>query len=141
MGFKTRRRVEFANTDAAGIVHFAAFFLWMESAEHEALRSVGVEILPQDEASVTWPRKSVTCEFHAAARFEDWLDVDVSITKIGNSSVEFLIEFCRTNGAGETVRIASGRTTSVCCHLRPGGGLQKTNIPDPIRLQLSSLHG
>ena len=38
--FTTARRIEFRDTDAAGIVHFSAFFLWMESAEHELLRRV-----------------------------------------------------------------------------------------------------
>ena len=42
--FKTRRRVEFRDTDAAGIVHFSAFFFWMESAEHELLRAAGVDV-------------------------------------------------------------------------------------------------
>ena len=46
MSFRTRRIVEFRDTDAAGIVHFSAFFPWMESAEHEMLRSVGIKILP-----------------------------------------------------------------------------------------------
>ena len=33
--FVTTRRVEFCQTDAAGIMHFAAFFELMEQAEHE----------------------------------------------------------------------------------------------------------
>ena len=41
---QTRRRVEFRDTDAAGIVHFSAFFFWMESAEHELLRAAGVTV-------------------------------------------------------------------------------------------------
>ena len=41
----TRRRVEFRDTDAAGIVHFSAFFVWMESAEHELLRAAGVPVV------------------------------------------------------------------------------------------------
>ncbi|MCG8653286.1 MAG: hypothetical protein MI861_25835, partial [Pirellulales bacterium] len=41
MTFSTKRRVEFRDTDAAGIVHFSAFFPMMEAAEHEMLRSLG----------------------------------------------------------------------------------------------------
>ncbi|MEM6472339.1 MAG: thioesterase family protein [Planctomycetota bacterium] len=139
MPFQTRRRVEFANTDAAGIVHFAAFFLWMESAEHEALRDVGVEILPQGADAVTWPRVSVQCDYHAAARFEDWLWIDVSVSKIGRSSVEYKLEFSRESEDGSRAKIATGRTTSVCCHLREGGGLEKVPIPAPIRQRLEKL--
>ena len=37
--FTTTRRVEFGDTDMAGIMHFANFFRFMESAETEFLRS------------------------------------------------------------------------------------------------------
>ncbi|MEM9599354.1 MAG: acyl-CoA thioesterase, partial [Acidobacteriota bacterium] len=34
---QTRRRIEFADTDMARIVHFSRFFDFMEAAEHEFL--------------------------------------------------------------------------------------------------------
>ena len=36
--FKHTRRIEFAETDMAGIVHFANFFRMMETTEHEFFR-------------------------------------------------------------------------------------------------------
>ena len=45
--FKTRRRVEFRDTDMAGIVHFSVFFAYMEQAEHELLRSLGLGVGPK----------------------------------------------------------------------------------------------
>ena len=39
--FRTTRRVELADTDMAGIVHFANFFRFMESAEVDFLRASG----------------------------------------------------------------------------------------------------
>ncbi len=42
--FKLTRRVEFAETDMAGIVHFANFFRMMESTEHAFFRSLGFTI-------------------------------------------------------------------------------------------------
>ena len=44
---RTSRRVEFCDTDMAGIVHFANFFRWMESAEVEFLRSLGLSVAVQ----------------------------------------------------------------------------------------------
>ena len=35
---RLQRRVEFSETDAAGIVHFSNFFRYMEGAEHAFLR-------------------------------------------------------------------------------------------------------
>ena len=42
--FRCRQRVEFADTDMAGIVHFSNFFRYMERAEHEFLRSLGLSV-------------------------------------------------------------------------------------------------
>ena len=142
MSFLTRRRVAFRDTDAAGIVHFSVFFPWMEAAEHELLRSIGVEVLPPHDAppdAVTWPRVSASCDYFAAARFEDWLEIDVAIEKIGSSSVTYRIRFSRLGADGKAVAIAEGKTVSVCCKLRPGGGLEKVAIPEAIRSKLQSL--
>ena len=46
--FRTTRRIEFADTDMAGIVHFANFFRFMEAAEVEFLRARGVSV------ALTW---------------------------------------------------------------------------------------
>jgi len=39
--FKSTRRVEFCETDMAGIVHFSNFYKWMEQCEHEVLSFAG----------------------------------------------------------------------------------------------------
>ena len=141
MGFRTRRIVEFRDTDAAGIVHFSAFFPWMEAAEHEMLRSAGIQVLPRshDDDSVTWPRVSVSCDYTRAARFEDWLEIGVSVAKVGRSSVHYEIRFWRDLGAGDPVPVANGKTVAVCCRLLPGGGLEKVEIPAEIRAKLEAL--
>ena len=135
MTFVTSRRVEFRDTDAAGIVHFSAFFPMMEVAEHELLRSLGIEILPQadhDDSALTWPRVSASCNYVAAARFEDQLEIRVQVGKIGTSSVRYEIRFFR-----DEQPIADGQLTAVCCRLRRGGGLEKCPIPTAIRERLA----
>ncbi|MDG2221565.1 MAG: thioesterase family protein [Rubripirellula sp.] len=142
MVFRTQRRVEFRDTDAAGITHFSAFFPMMEAAEHEMLRSLGISVMPrkgnQDAAAlVTWPRVAANCQYKATARFEDLLEILVSIKKLGNSSVTYQFRFER---GGEL--IAEGEITAVCCHLNrdhTDGGLQKIPIPAKVRESLESL--
>ena len=98
MTFSTTRRVEFRDTDAAGIVHFSAFFPMMEAAEHEMLRSLGISIMPREEdaePTVTWPRVAASCEYTAAARFDDSLQISVRVAKIGTSSVQYNFRFLR----------------------------------------------
>ena len=135
MPFETTRRVEFAQTDAAGIVHFASFLTMMESAEHEMLRSIGLSVMPPEGNSprLTWPRVSTACDFHAAARFEDVLSISVAVEHVGNSSVRY-----RFDMSCDQQPIATGRLTAVCCDLA-SGHLKKVAIPDDIRRSLATV--
>lgn len=55
--FKATRRVEFSDTDMAGIVHFSAFFRYFETVEHSFIRSLGFSvILPGMEPPMGFPR-------------------------------------------------------------------------------------
>ena len=137
MTFSTQRRVEFRDTDAAGIVHFSVFFPMMESAEHEMLRALGIPVLPTadqaDLPAVTWPRVAASCDYAAAARFEDILSISVQVARIGATSVEYRFRFTRDDQL-----IAQGSMTAVCCRLTESrGGLEKTPIPDAIRRLLA----
>ena len=53
--FKTSRRVQFRDTDAAGIVHFSVFFTYMEQAEHEFLLSVGLGVISEQDGQKIKP--------------------------------------------------------------------------------------
>ena len=130
--FRTTRRVEFSDTDAAGIAHFTAFFRWMEQAEHELLRSVGLSVFMQVEGQkVTWPRVSSKCDFRSMAKFEEVLEIATYISRLGEKSVTWSFHF--TIGPRD---VASGEITAVCCRVNPDGTL--TSIPIP-QLFLSKL--
>ena len=133
--FQTQRRVEFRDTDAAGIVHFSAFFVYMEQAEHELLRSLGLSVVSHDdEGEISWPRISATCDFRNPARFEDLLDVEVTIERLGSKSVVYAFRFTRGG-----VEIATGSLTSVCCRIRPGHAPKSVGIPAWFARQLRTL--
>jgi acyl-CoA thioester hydrolase len=134
--FSLQRRVEFRDTDAAGIVHFSAFFPMMESAEHEALRSLGLSVMQpiEDGGHLTWPRVSAKCDYLNAARFEDMLTVIVTVRHLGTTSVTYAFEFRRD----ETL-IAKGEITAVCCVWMPGNSLAKVTISPDLRVKLTTL--
>src|SRR5438094_10678058 len=78
--FHTSRLVEFADTDMAGIMHFASFYRYMESAEHELLRSLGLSVYSEiGGVPITFPRVAASCDFHSPARCEDVLEIDVTV--------------------------------------------------------------
>lgn len=133
--FTTRRRVEFRDTDAAGIAHFSAFFFWMESVEHELLRAVGVPVVDRgaDGVDASWPRVSAACDYSSAVRFGDELDVSVQVEAIGRSSVTYAFTF-----ASEGRSVARGRVVAVRCLMRPGLKPEAVEIPADIVRRLEA---
>ncbi|MFM7206574.1 MAG: acyl-CoA thioesterase [Planctomycetaceae bacterium] len=127
--FTTRRRVEFRDTDAAGIAHFSAFFVWMESVEHEFLRAAGVEVVDRgvDGVDASWPRVAASCDYRSAVRFGDELDVTVTVAAVGRTSITYEFEFAHL-GRG----VATGRMVAVRCLMRPGARPEAVPIPDDI---------
>jgi acyl-CoA thioester hydrolase len=130
--YRTTRRVEFRDTDAAGIVHFSAFFFYMESVEHEFLRQLGLSVHATDGAApVSWPRVSASCDFKSAARFEDVLDVSLLIARLGEKSVTYEFDFsCGSRP------VATGKTVAVCCRFTNGAGPKSVPIPADIQAKL-----
>ena len=60
--FSITRRIQFSETDLAGIVHFAHFFRMLEEVEHAYFRSVGLRVSMQhDGLQVGWPRGRGPC--------------------------------------------------------------------------------
>jgi 4-hydroxybenzoyl-CoA thioesterase/acyl-CoA thioester hydrolase len=131
----TRRRVEFRDTDAAGIVHFSAFFFWMESAEHELLRAAGVPVVERDPSGsdASWPRVSATCDYTSAVRFGDELDVEVAVEAVGRSSVTYSFAFGHEGRA-----VARGRIVAVRCLMHPGRKPEAVAIPAEIVQRLAA---
>ena len=130
--FSITRRVEFAETDMAGIVHFSNFFRMMEQTEHAFFRSVGLSVVMKHEGvELCWPRVAVSCEYSGSARFEDELELKLRVTRIGDKSFSYEVDFVL---GGK--RIAVGKTTSVCCVVE-NGGMRSILIPQSIRDRFS----
>ncbi len=132
--FHVRRRVEFHETDMAGIVHFASFFCYMEFAEVEFLRTRGVSVtMPAADDPVSFPRVAASCDYLKPAHFDDVLDIAVTIDRLGDKSVTYAFEFTR---GGEV--LARGKVTSVCCRVGPDHALEAIAIPASYRQRLES---
>ena len=131
--FQTTRRVEFRDTDAAGIMHFSAFFTMMESVEHELLRSLGTSVVTQDsEGVISWPRVAAQCDYRGAARFEEVLAIQLHIARLGKKSVTYEFRFDR-----EGTLIAEGHISAVCCRIDGHLELRSISIPPAIRAALA----
>jgi YbgC/YbaW family acyl-CoA thioester hydrolase len=130
--FRTTRRVEFHETDMAGIVHFSNFFRYMESAEVAFLRDRGLSVaMGWEGGPIGFPRVAAACDYFKPARFEELLDVAVTVERLGEKSVTYGFEFTR---GGEV--LARGKVTSVCCRVGADGGLEAVPIPAEYRRRL-----
>jgi acyl-CoA thioester hydrolase len=126
--FSTTRRIEFADTDMGGIVHFSRYFVFMETAEHQFLESLGISVALEHEGQpLGWPRVAVSCEYQQPARFGDVLEIEVDVERRGVKSVTYALRVMRQ---GEL--LASGRTTAVCCVMDAGGRPRSIPIPEVI---------
>jgi acyl-CoA thioester hydrolase len=126
--FHSTRRVEFADTDMAGIIHFSAFFRYMEETEHAFLRSLGLSVvLDLDGAHVSWPRVAASCTFVRPVRFEHVLDVYLTVTEKREKSVTYDFRF-----EHEGHEIARGEMTSVCCRIEANGRPRAIAMPPPF---------
>lgn len=126
--FSVIHRVQFSESDMAGVVHFSNYFRWMEEVEHAFFRSLGLSVaMEHDGLEIGWPRVSAACEFVAPARFEDEVHLNLRIAKLGEKSLTYEVDFtCHGR------RIALGKITSVCCQMTPDG-MRAIAIPASIR--------
>ena len=126
-----QRRVEFADTDMAGVVHFSWIARYMEEAEHALWRAAGLSIVPPDR-SLGFPRVAVSINFKAPLFFENEFEILVRITAISARS----ISYSHTVTRGDTT-IATGTMTAVCVNRKADGTMQATEIPPAILGQLA----
>ncbi len=124
--FRLTRRVQFHETDAAGIVHFSCFFRYMEEAEHGLWRSAGLSIAPPD-APVGFPRVASSFEFLRPLRFEDEFEVLLQVTRKSARSLSYRATVTKDGDVA-----ARGALTVACVAKAPGGPMRSTPIPADI---------
>jgi acyl-CoA thioester hydrolase len=124
--FSYRRRVQYRDTDASGIVHFSAFFVYCEEAEHALWRVAGLSVEPR-HIEIGWPRVSASFDFLRALRFED--EIDVQIRVIGKTSKTLRYQAVVMH---EGRAAAVGTMTTICVRKRPGEPLKAIDIPADI---------
>ena len=88
MTFHWPVRVYWEDTDAGGVVDYANYLKFMERARSEWLRALGFEqdVLRIDPGVVFVVRR-VEVDYLSPARFNDALEVSVSLSRIGGASL------------------------------------------------------
>lgn len=113
--FKSTRRIEFADTDLAGIVHFANFFRYLEATEHEFYRSLGLPLHFGGDSSHGWPRVSARCDYKAPLRFGDEIEVHLVVREKRRRAIRygFVVRRLSSDGDAKAAIAAFGDMTAV----------------------------
>lgn len=124
--YRLKRRVQFDETNMAGIVHFSWFYRYMEEAEFALWREAGLSIFPSG-TGIGWPRVAASFDFHRPLRFEDEFEVWIRIAAMTDRTIRY---DCSVTSAG--AKIATGSLTIACVSLRPDQPMRSIEIPPDI---------
>ena len=126
--YKVTRRVEFSETDAAGIMHFSNYFRFMEIAEQAFSRTVGFSVHdPRAARPLGWPRVHAECDYKKPLYFEDEVEIHLLVREKKEKSVTYVF-LLRRRGA----EVARGMVTVVCVEPTAEGGMKAVPIPREI---------
>jgi len=120
-----RRRVQWIDTDAAGIWHHSLGTRWAEDAEAELHRELGII----DETFGATPRVRTEFDFSDPLRFDDEVDITLTVADVGDTSVTYDIEVMVDSKA-----VVRGRMIAVLIDRETG---RKRSWPDHLRDALS----
>ena len=134
-------RVQFSETDMAGLVHFSNFFRYMERAETEFFRRISFPMVQQDGAVFQgWPRGRVSAKFLAPLYFEDVLAIHLFVGEIKPRSIGFQFRFERREspfleriGEKGPTQLAKGEMTTVLVEKTGlAGGMRSKSLPEEL---------
>lgn len=132
--FTITRRVEFHETDAAGLMHFSNFYRWMEVCEHEWFRALGLAIMSTgaDGCSRGWPRRDSTCTHLRALRCGDLVRIRATVAEVGEHSLSYTFVF-EKDRAGRWTEVARGGMSTIHVRKDATGRMEVEAMPSAVR--------
>ena len=132
--YATRRRVEFCDTDMAGISHFTNFFKYMEQAEHEFLRHVGKNVVLYDErGTMGFPKLEAHCRYRHPAVHGAELVIELTIICDDGKTIQYDCSiFDSEQSNANRILLAEGFLRVACCRFPPDGLPFPIPIPDHV---------
>jgi len=130
--FRTSLRVTWVETDAAGVVHYSNYFRFFERAEEEFYGHLGFSFDDAAKHGVWFPRVEVFCQYRKPARFNDLLEVELTIEELKEKSVKYGF---RISDKETATTVADGYVVVVAADKQTG---KSTQIPMEIAEKLKS---
>ena len=123
-----RRRVQFYETDAQGIVHHSNYLRYFEEARGEFLRSIGMPYSEMRKLGYEVVLLSASCEFKKPLYYDEMVSIELNLKDLNRYAFEFEYRVLVENDLR-----ATGNTRH--CVVRGG---KIVSIPQEIRDKLCS---
>jgi acyl-CoA thioester hydrolase len=108
-----RLRVIYGDTDQMGVVYYANYLRYFEAGRTEFIRAKGMTYRDFEETyRLRLPVAEASVSYRSPARYDDLLDVEVSLTEVRRASARFDYRIVR---GGELV--VTGHTLHACVDL------------------------
>jgi YbgC/YbaW family acyl-CoA thioester hydrolase len=96
MPFKHTFRVHWVDTDVAGVMHFTNFLRYFEACEEEFYRSISLPFNQiREKYDITFPRVEAHCQYKAACRFDDFIDVTLKVREVAEKTITYDFQLLR----------------------------------------------
>ena len=122
-----KRRLRWADADAAGRLHFPRIFEIIEEAESELVRSIGWA-MDVRRRGYDFPRVNVNCNFLRIIALDEPFRLRFAVGKLGRTSIRYDYQVF---DAGDELAIEGTMTVVVLKDGKP------VEIPDDLRARLS----
>jgi acyl-CoA thioester hydrolase len=121
-------RVIFGDTDQMGVVYYANYLRYFESARADYWRQLGKSYRDLDALGIALPVIAAHCDYKRPAHYEDLLEIDVDVTEMSGVTMRF--EYT-VRHAGQL--LATGYTRHAVIRTRDG---RPTPIPAALRTSI-----
>ena len=125
----TEMRVRFCETDLMGVVHHSNYLVYFELGRVDWLRKRKISYADWTDRGVQTPVASAELQYRSAARFDDLLVIETTLSLLRNVSLDYTYRIRR-----DSTLIAEGATRLAVVDRN----LKLLRIPEDIRAALLS---
>ena len=136
--FISTRKIEFSDTDMAGLVHFSTYFRYMETAERDFFESLNLPLIPtRPDPLQGWPRVRAECKFMAPLRFGDTIKIHLAVKAVKLRSIDYQFRIYREQADESLIQAGKGHLTTIFTQLAADGSLVSQELSESIRAAIT----
>jgi acyl-CoA thioester hydrolase len=121
--------VRYAETDQMGVVHHAAYLVYLEESRTRLMRERGCSYAEMERRGCGLPVRKAELRYLAPAFYEQELTVRTRVARVGHASVVFASEVVRTQ---DGTPLATGSIELACVDLH-SEERRLMPLPDDVR--------